>query len=33
MTGIGRAMTKTGVAYEQVEQANVELARLIGEVL
>lgn len=33
MTGIGRAMTETGVAYEQVEQANVELARLIGEVL
>ena len=33
ITGIGEAMTETGVAYEQVEQANVELARLIGEVL
>jgi hypothetical protein len=33
MTGIGQAMTETGVAYERVEQANVELARLIGEVL
>jgi hypothetical protein len=33
MTGIGEAMTETGAAYEQVEQANVELARMIGQVL
>lgn len=33
MTGVGAAMTETGDAYEQVEQANVELARLVGEVL
>jgi hypothetical protein len=32
MTGIGEAMTETGAAYEQVEQANVELARMIGQV-